>query len=765
MTKLCGLVGSWLCGLALVGVGGGCTPRTDIGVGPDDGSGGEGVTSPQAGSGGKPTDAEGGSPQGGSSGSDAGSSAAAGGDVAGGNGGSITSSGASGTSGIGGDSGSAGTGGNAGSGGSSGNAGSAGSAGTGGSGSVGDGELLCGTLGNLDASSGLLLNLGLTRPIEWFERTDDRLLATDTGGNWALWNLTDKTILARGRAEERVGDYCAGCPRPDLAGGLFTLASAKRLEVRSLFDGSLITTIDTPDGQENQGGLSPDGSYYWSGTYDSIQAWDESGTLLLTRNGNYAAGSDIDGLNSLVSAALDELRIARGPAGNSVIERISIDTGASTTSPFAGSFSKWFLDGGRFLTVQAGALRVYAADTATQEALAAIPNLGLTGGQGDYFWNAAGSDELWIYAVANPSSPVAKYPVSGQDPYTYPYGRYYAVGNRIGLVHKTNVTVVELGPTGITDSTIDLPASPAQWWTYTGDAAGNHALANSRGVIYDTADPDHALSCGELTDLAGSEQGALAVATSVGLLLFELKPDAKRHVARIPFARANVSLSRDGGVLAASSLDAVRVGDSNGETTLAIWSVPDREVIQSRSFPPGISDVTLSALGNRFSYNGRVEDFAGNVSLTSSQATAMRLSPDGSRVAVRLGELSIYSSTTQLYEDGTLFDAFDGVPALWLDQDHLVVNAFDRNNPDFQNGVRIYAIPGGFQPGPKLDFFFDDDAAMLSPTEIYYGHSNNSVYSLATGELLWSGAPADKAAVASSNIVFAIGNQIMFSAY
>ena len=30
----------------------------------------------------------------------------------------------------------------------------------------------------------MLLDLGLTSPIEWFERTDDRLLATDGGGNW-----------------------------------------------------------------------------------------------------------------------------------------------------------------------------------------------------------------------------------------------------------------------------------------------------------------------------------------------------------------------------------------------------------------------------------------------------------------------------------------------------------------------------------------------------------------------------------------------------
>jgi hypothetical protein len=186
--------------------------------------------------------------------------------------------------------------------------------------------------------------------------------------------------------------------------------------------------------------------------------------------------------------------------------------------------------------------------------------------------------------------------------------------------------------------------------------------------------------------------------------------------------------------------------------------------------------VGLSALGNRFSYSQaqsqapnvwQVEDLAGNVSLSLAdvQISGMQLSPDGSRVAVRKGGPFLYGFTTQLYDNGTLTDAFDGAPLVWLDQDHLFVNAFDRNNPDFQRGGRIYAFPGGFQPGPQLDFLFDDDAAMLSPTEIYSGHSGNSVYSLTTGELLWSAEPADEGAVASSNIVFAIGNQVMISAY
>jgi hypothetical protein len=64
-----GLVGGWVCGLALLGAWVGCSPRTDIGVSPSGGSGGERHPSPQAGSGGGPAEAEGGSPGGGSAGS------------------------------------------------------------------------------------------------------------------------------------------------------------------------------------------------------------------------------------------------------------------------------------------------------------------------------------------------------------------------------------------------------------------------------------------------------------------------------------------------------------------------------------------------------------------------------------------------------------------------------------------------------------------------------------------------------------------------
>jgi hypothetical protein len=90
-----------------------------------------------------------------------------------------------------------------------------------------------------------------------------------------------------------------------------------------------------------------------------------------------------------------------------------------------------------------------------------------------------------------------------------------------------------------------------------------------------------------------------------------------------------------------------------------------------------------------------------------------------------------------------------------------------KNNPDVQRGARIYTIPGGFQPGPQLDLIIEDDeddAAMLSQTEIYSAQLNR-VYSLATGELLWSGDPADRGAVASDNIVYTVGNQVMSSAY
>ncbi|HKY36841.1 MAG TPA: hypothetical protein VJN18_12925 [Polyangiaceae bacterium] len=754
----------------------GCSPRTDIGVGPSGGSG------------------EAGRPGGGSSGDHAGSGTADGGDPGVG--------GATGNAGTGGGSDSPGTGGSAGTetGGSAGTetGGSAGaetggSAGTETGGSAGSGagvggnsgtrncsgavhdedlsgsqpaDLPCGALGDLEASSGVIFNLGLTG-VQWFERTDDRLLASDGSGNWTLWDLSDKTILASGeQARDPARFYCyEGCPLPDLASDRFTIVSSTQVELRSLLDGSLIATSPAPDKCNdpedaceivNHGGLASDGSYYWSGTAAGIKAWDDSGTLLLNKSGNYAK-------KVRVSAAPDELRIALGPAGGDVIERISINTGASTTSSFAGTFHSWFLDGARFLTTLNTTVRVYAADTATQEAIAALPQVSRLTGQDDYFWSLGWNGEastMAIFAVADPSTPAAVYPN---------VSRPYPVANRIGVIRGTEATVIELDPIGITDSTFDLPPAP-RIESFTSDAEGNWAVGNHWGVVYDGADLERPLSCGYATDIAGSEHGTVAIGTFVGILLFELTPDSRTYLGSIPFPSWDVDLSSDGSVLAAASLHTVT---DMGDAALKIFNLPDRSEIRSLSYPPSVENVSVSALGNRFSYTTggaqTVVDLAGNVSFTRSGGadTKLALSPDGSRVAAPSGTPNVAATTTNIYENGTLIDALTGYPLLWLDQDHLLVDTVGEfNNPNKPGGARIYAIPGGFQPGPRLPGLGYLDPQMVSSTEIYAEY-HNSVYSLTTGERLWSCDPDSEGegTVAAGNIVFTKANKVMLTPY
>ena len=106
-----GLVGGWVCGIALFGAWVGCSPRTDIGVGPGGGSGGDGSSLPQAGSGGGTApEGEGGSPGNGSpGGADTSGGTDAGGTTSGGtDAGGTTSAGtdAGGTAGAGGSAGS-----------------------------------------------------------------------------------------------------------------------------------------------------------------------------------------------------------------------------------------------------------------------------------------------------------------------------------------------------------------------------------------------------------------------------------------------------------------------------------------------------------------------------------------------------------------------------------------------------------------------------------------------------------------------------------
>ena len=628
-------------------------------------------------------------------------------------------------------------------------------------------DLPCGALGNLEASSGVIFNLGLSA-LQWFERTDDRLLGSDGSGNWTLWDLSDMTILASGeQATDPARFYCSdGCPLPDLASDRFTIVSSTQVELRSLLDGSLIASSPAPDKCDdpedpceiaNQGGLASDGSYYWSGTSTGISAWDDSGALLLTKSGNYAK-------KVRVSAAPGELRIALGPAGGNVIERISIDTGASTTSSFAGAFHSWFLDGGRFLTTLNTTVRVYSAATASQEAIVALPQVSRLTGQGDYFWSLGWDGEastMAIFAVADPLTPAAVY----QNVTPYP------VANRIAVLGDTEVTIIELDPSGITDSTVDLPADRIE--RFTSDAAGNWAVGNRWGVVYDGADLERPLSCGQATDIAGSEHGTVAIATFVGILLFDVTPDSRTYLGSIPFPSGDVDLSSDGTMLAAASLSGVT---GMGDAALKIFGLPDRSELRSVASPPSVNDVTFSALGNRFAYTASfpasqtVTDLAGNVSFTRSggQDTRLALSPDGSRVAAPSGTPNAATTTTNIYENGTLIDAFAGYALLWLDQDRLLVNTVsESNNPNNPGGARIYAVPGGFQPGPRLPSLDYADPRMVSSTEVYAEPRDNAVYSLSTGERLWScdDAPEGQGTVAAGNIVFSTANKIIFTQY
>lgn len=606
-------------------------------------------------------------------------------------------------------------------------------------------DLPCGALGDLEASSGVIFNLGLSREIAWLRRTDNRLLGTDADGNWALWNLSNKTLLASGQIRGVSG------VSPDQAGDLFTLLTPTRLEIRSLLDGSLINAITTPDDPRHQGGLSLDGSYYWSATADGITAWDSNGRLLATKSGNYSKGA-FDGPlftpGAQVIAAPGELRIGMGPAGDRAIERISLDTGTSTTSPFSGNFHSWFLDGERFLTTASTTIRVYSADTGTEEQSFSLPYAERLVGQADYFWmvgNWEGSRKLVIFAVADPNAPVAVYPYDL-------FGSLVPIGNRIGLAYSDRIDLIELDPAGLKNSSVGLPTVPGRW-LYTWDTAGNVAFGNERGLVFDGSDLERSLSCGTAYALAGSEKGTIAMATAYGILLFELRADSRAYLGSIPFPSYDVDLSRDGSVLAAASLHFIRV--DQGDTALRIWSLPDQSELRADPAPPIFNDVRLSALGNLLSSSSlqdptssgavrTVSDLDGNVSFERGASGAdlqLVLSEDGSRIAVQRGS---DSTVSDIYENGTVIESFTGYPLLWIDEDHLLMDA---------PRPTIYRIPGGAQPGPNLEALGNEDPQLISSTEVYAARSNK-VFSLSTGEELWSCETTNHGAVAADNIAF-----------
>ena len=95
------------------------------------------------------------------------------------------------------------------------------------------------------------------------------------------------------------------------------------IQILSASDGSVLSTIK---GDFFRLQAAPDASYVCTVDTNALTAWATSGSAIASHAGNYNAPAS-------VSCALGEMRIANGPAGASVIERVALPAGRRPSRP------------------------------------------------------------------------------------------------------------------------------------------------------------------------------------------------------------------------------------------------------------------------------------------------------------------------------------------------------------------------------------------------------------------------------------------------
>jgi len=263
-------------------------------------------------------------------------------------------------------------------------AGAAGSGGGGQGGAGGEdpGAPPCSPLtGATQTAPNSMVDLGHAGPIGSLFVAGDRVLSWDTD-RWILWDTTTRTHVADGHAP---GAY-TGIPgynfevlfggvemRGDLV--LVQTVPEEELELRSATDGSLLANIST---SYKEVGLAEGGAYVWAVGDGGLTVWSPTGALIAAEPGDYAGAA--------ITAAPDAVRIAKGPAGQDVIEIVPADGSPATVTPvFSSTFHSWFKDGQRFFATTGNTVRIYTKD-AEQEELISMSSIEELGGARDYFW-------------------------------------------------------------------------------------------------------------------------------------------------------------------------------------------------------------------------------------------------------------------------------------------------------------------------------------------------------------------------------------------
>jgi hypothetical protein len=623
---------------------------------------------------------------------------------------------------------------------------------------------------SIEIDADVLLELGHTQGIALARFSGSRVLSVDYAGHWVLWDYASAAIIANGDTD-CLPNTCPFRPIADLAGPTAVIRTSSGFEIHSSADGHVLSQITaSPDWWQ----LATDGSYISGGGQAGLSAWSPSGQLLLSRPGNYS--------NAIGFAAPGEVRIAAGPAGQNVIQTVSVPGGTTVISPtYNGQFSSWFVDGSAFLSTAGSTVLVYSL-AAVQEAILAAP--GIVGGVGPWFWTlgSAPGSTLRVYARASPATPVASYAgILGAS----------VSGWTIGVVTSGGVSVIDLSGAAPTKVDYTAPAygkyglgnyaaiSPSQWVTVTQPSVlvdGPSLAGVPRFFGYGTA-----------LSIAGGT-GQIAIATASGrIVYFNAGTLAQEGV--IPYTSNQMLMSSDGSVLAA-------VGDpSDGgpDRSVRIYSLPSATLLYTWSYPasgnvyPHV--ITLSGsgtvLGQTLSDSSsglvtqQVNPTTGGSAIYLNASASLswaappgQLSPDGTLIATSTwpgGSVPTTGIGTNILANGTLVAAVSGFPVGWLDNGRVVVNSYvnDKFHMAAYTGCTIYGPTGQSVGSCALG---EVTQFQVVTSDAIYAVDWNAVLSVSTGAVTWASGnpetgPYQNGALAGAHVVFGSGARVLAQSY
>ena len=603
-----------------------------------------------------------------------------------------------------------------------------------------------------------VLDLGHATTIEHLTREGDRALSLDREHHWVLWDLPARTAIAR-------GDGACPSPRPcsnlyaTLRGGGLLVAVAGALELRDAATGAVAETIATT---ATRFGLASDGSYAWAASESGLELRRRGGGGW-TRPGNYGG--------AVIFAAPGELRVAGGPAGSDRIELIAAADQSATTFAIAGVFHSWFLDGEHLFTHVGDTVRVYTRG-GTSVALAVLPTIQNLAGDGAY---------VWTYQDFTPGYPLRIYTVA--DLAAAPVQLTLDTSDRVVAGHRELAILdpgfpsferVSLGATVERGAPIAVPVPSL---TAFASDAGGWLIGNVAGAVFagDVEVVTPALAHGMATSLAGSPGGTAAIATASGRLLLLAVGDTTGVTRELSIMSSHVELSTDGSLLVAGGYDGgAQYFEDRSLYTVDVADGRVRNVWGYRwSDDPLYFDFNFARTGKRLSHllmrwNGGASwdttpihtDVDGDVlpyfgpapeSIGGPPYAAPLFSPSGTRICFTPPGPNPDALTTQIYADGAISGAVEGIALGWLDDERLLVATYRYEGGHVQSfpfeKISIHGLDGGLLATTALPAAASTltrsrrDAVVPVDGTAFYVPDANAIFEHTTGGERWRGDP------------------------